>query len=127
MLFKLKNALTIFQWLINNMLREYLDNFVIMYLNNILIYSEDLETHYKYIHKILKKLKKRALYVKQLKSRFETQKIRFLNYVIWSEWIEKNSEKTVTIKNWLTSIKLKKVQIFLELVNYYWKFILNYS
>jgi len=65
--------------------------------------------------------------MKQLKNRFKTQKIKFLDYVIWFEWIEKNSEKTVTVRNWLTLIRLKKVQIFLELVNYYWKFVSNYS
>jgi len=117
---------TIFQQLINDTLRKYLNNFVITYLNDILIYSEDLETHYKHVWKILKKLKKKALYVKQLKSRFKIQKVRFLDYVIWSEWIEKNSKKTVTVRNWSTLIRLKKVKIFLELANYYWKFILNY-
>jgi len=55
---------------------------VITYLNNILIYSEDLETHHEYVQKILKKLKERALYVKQSKSRFKTQKVKFLDYVI---------------------------------------------
>jgi len=85
MLFELKNASVIFQWLINDMLQKYFDNFVITYLNNILIYLKDLKTHHKHVCKILKKLKERALYVKQLKSRFETQKVRFLNYVIWFE------------------------------------------
>jgi len=127
MLFKLKNAFTIFQWLINNTLKKYFDNFVITYLNDELIYSEELETHHKHVWKILQKLKKRVLYVKQSKNKFETQKVRFLDYVIWSEWIKKNSEKTMTVKNWLTLTKLKKVQVFLELVNYYWKFISNYS
>jgi len=126
MSFELKNAFVIFQWLINNTLQEYLDNFVITYLNDILIYSEDLETHCKHVWKILKKLKKRALYVKQSKSRFKTKKIKFLDYVIWSEWIEKNSEKTATVRNWSTLTRLKKVQIFLELMNYYWKFVSNY-
>jgi len=127
MSFELKNALTIFQQLINDTLQKYLNNFIITYLNDILIYSEDLETHCRHICKILKKLKERALYVKQLKNRFKTQKVKFLDYVIWSKWIEKNSEKTVTVKNWLTLTRLKKVQIFLELVNYYWKFVSNYS
>ena len=67
------------------------------------------------------------MYVKQSKSRFKIKKVRFLNYVIWFEWIEKNSEKTVTVWDWSTLMRLKKVQIFLELVNYYWKFVSNYS
>jgi hypothetical protein len=63
------------------MLREYLNDFVITYLNNILIYSEDLKMHYKHVHKILEKLKKKAL-CEKIKKKLKTQKIRFLNYVI---------------------------------------------
>jgi len=82
MSFKLKNVSVIFQQLINNTLRKYFDNFVITYLNDILIYLENLEMHHEYVQKILEKLKKRVLYVKQSKSRFETQKVKFLDYVI---------------------------------------------
>ena len=80
--FGLKNAPATFQRLINNTLREYLNDFVITYLNDILIYSEDLKTHQKHVHKILAKLNEWALYVKKSKSRFETQEVKFLEYVI---------------------------------------------
>jgi len=56
MSFKLKNILVIFQRLINDMLREYLDDFVIIYLDDILIYSDNLKMHYKHVHKVLVKL-----------------------------------------------------------------------
>ncbi len=82
MLFKLKNVLVIFQRLINNILREYFNDFVIIYFNNILIYSDNLKTHHKYVYKILIKLNKRTLYVKKLKSRFKIKKIKFLKYII---------------------------------------------
>jgi len=72
MLFKLKNVFIIFQQLINNTLREYFNNFVFIYLNDILTYSENLETHCEHVCKILKKFKKRALYVKQLQYKFKT-------------------------------------------------------
>ena len=55
--------------------------------------------HCEHVQKILEKLKKRALYIKQSKSRFETQKVRFLNYVIQSKHIKKNSEKTAAVRN----------------------------
>jgi len=97
--FELKNVLTTFQRLINDTLREYLDDFAITYLDNILIYSDDLEMHCGHVHKVLKKLNKRALYVKKSKSRFKTKKIKFLDYIIQSEQIKKNSEKTDTVKN----------------------------
>jgi predicted oxidoreductase len=67
----------IFQRLINDTLKKYLNDFVITYLNNILIYLEDLEMHCKHVCKIFKKLKKRALYVKKLKSKFKIQKSDF--------------------------------------------------
>ncbi len=64
------------------MLKEYLDDFVIIYLDDILIYSDNLEMHCKYVHKVLAKLNEQAMYVKKLKSRFKIKKIQFLKYVI---------------------------------------------
>jgi len=100
MLFELKNTFITFQRLINDTLREYLNDFAITYLNDILIYSDDLETHRGHVHKVLKKLNKRTLYVKKSKSRFKTKKIEFLDYIIQSEQIKKNSKKTNTVRNW---------------------------
>ena len=100
MLFGLKNAPVTFQRLINNTLREYLDDFTITYLDDILIYSDDLEMHCSHVHKVLEKLNERALYVKKSKSRFKTKKIKFLDYVIQFGQIEKNPEKTDTVRNW---------------------------
>jgi len=100
MLFELKNALVTFQRLINDTLREYLNDFVITYLDDILIYSDDLEMHRSHVHKVLRKLNKRTLYVKKSKSKFEAKKIKFLNYIIQSGQIEKNSKKTNAVRNW---------------------------
>jgi len=100
MLFGLKNAPATFQRLINDTLREYLDDFAITYLDDILIYSDDLKMHRSHVHKILEKLNKRALYVKKSKNRFEMKKIKFLDYVIQSEQIKKNSKKMNAVRNW---------------------------
>ena len=59
--------------------------------------------------KIFTKLKEQALYVKKSKSRFKTQKVKFLEYVIWSEHIKKDSEKTVAVRNWLTQKNQKSL------------------
>ncbi len=117
--FGLKNAPATFQRLINNTLREYLDDFAITYLNDILIYSDDLEMHRSHVHKILRKLNKRALYVKKSKSKFEAKEIKFLDYIIQSGQIKKDSKKTDTVRNWPSPKQVKKVQAFLELMNYY--------
>jgi len=119
MLFELKNASVTFQRLINNTLKEYLDDFVITYLDDILIYSDDLKIHCSHVHKVLKKLNERTLYVKKSKSRFKTKKIEFLDYIIQSEQIEKNSKKMNAVRNWPLSKQVKKVQAFLKLMNYY--------
>jgi len=119
MLFGLKNAPATFQRLINDTLREYLDDFAITYLDNILIYSDDLEMHRSHVHKVLEKLNERALYVKKSKSRFKTKEIKFLDYVIQSEQIKKDSEKTDAVRNWPSLKQVKKVQAFLRLMNYY--------
>jgi len=93
MSFKLKNILVTFQRLINDILREYLNDFIIIYLDNILIYSDNLKMHHKHMYKVLTKLNEQAMYVKKLKSRFKIKKIQFLKYVIWSNQIEKNLKK----------------------------------
>jgi len=103
MSFELKNAPVTFQRLINDTLREYLNDFAITYLDDILIYSDDLEMHCSHVHKVLRKLNERALYVKKSKSKFEAKKIKFLNYIIQFEQIEKNSKKTDAVKNWPSS------------------------
>jgi len=117
--FGLKNAPATFQRLINDTLREYLDDFVITYLNDILIYSDDLEMHCSHVHKVLRKLNKRTLYVKKSKSKFEAKEIEFLDYVIQSEQIEKDPKKTNAVRNWPSPKRVKEVQAFLRLTNYY--------
>ena len=119
MLFGLKNTPITFQRLINDMLREYLNDFTITYLNDILIYSNDLKMHCSHVHKVLRKLSERVLYVKKSKSKFEAKEIKFLNYVIQSEQIKKDSKKTNAVRNWPLSKQVKKVQAFLKLMNYY--------
>jgi len=125
--FRLKNAPATFQRLINDTLREYLDDFAITYLDDILIYSDDLEAHRRHVQKVLEKLREKVLYVKKSKSKFEIKEIEFLDYIIWPEQIEKNLKKMNAVRNWPSSKKVKEVQAFLDLTNYYWKFVLNYT
>ncbi len=98
--FGLKNTPATFQRLINNTLREYLNDFAITYLDDILIYSDDLEMHCRHMHKVLRKLSERVLYVKKSKSKFKAKEIEFLDYVIQPGQIEKNSKKTDAVRNW---------------------------
>jgi len=127
MSFGLKNAPATFQRLINDTLREYLDDFAITYLDDILIYSDDLDAHRGHVRKVLEKLREKVMYVKKSKSKFETKEIEFLRYIIRPEQIEKDPKKTDAVRNWPPPKKVKEVQAFLGLTNYYRKFVPNYA
>ena len=82
MLFGLTNAPATFQIIINHVLKEYLDQFVITYLDNILVYSEILEEYRIYVYKVLEKLEKANLLVSPEKSEFYKQEVDFLGFII---------------------------------------------
>ena len=87
MLFGLTNAPTTFIRLINNTLREYLDIFIVVYLDDILVYLENEEEHIKHVKRILTLLKEVNLLVKPEKCSFHIDKVDFLRYVITTESI----------------------------------------
>ena len=82
-----------FQAFINNVLREYADKFIVMYLDNILIYSRSKENHIKHVTKVLKVLQKVSLKVKSEKSQFHVKEVSFLNFIVFIEGLKMNSEK----------------------------------
>jgi hypothetical protein len=83
MSFKLINALITFQKLINKALYKYLNNFVMIYLNNILIFiKEDKEEHIKKVKKVLNKLQKYEFFLKLKKCKFYKKEVLFLEYII---------------------------------------------
>ena len=80
-LFELCNVLEIFQFFINKTLREYLDDFCIVYLNDILIYSNNFEKYQEHIHKILNKLRKEHIYLNIKKCQFNIIEIKYWNEI----------------------------------------------
>ena len=93
MSFELTNAPAIFQTYINNVLREHLDVFVMIYLDDILVYSKNEADHKVHVRKVLTTLKKADLQIKSEKSQFYQTKIEFLSYIITDKSIKINSEK----------------------------------
>ena len=126
MSFELINALTIYQEIINDALREHLNVFVIAYFNNILIYFKTLLKHEQHVRTMLQCLKQRWLLLKLKKCEFHQFNIEFLEFVIKTQKIRMNSIKLKMIKNWSQLTNVKKIQIFLKFVNYNRKFIKNY-
>src|SRR6266480_7426042 len=119
MLFELINALTIFQELINHVLYNYLNEFVIAYLNDILIYSENEEDHEKHVKKVLRKLQEKKLYFKSEKCEFHKQQVEYLEHIVTTEKLEMNSEKIKAVIKFLTSECIKNIQTFQKLAKYY--------
>ncbi len=82
MLFKLYNVLTTFQLIMNSILQNLLNKFYLLYLNNILIFSDSISDHQKHLQIILNILKKYKLYIKFNKCTVETEILKFYKYII---------------------------------------------
>ncbi len=98
MSFGLTNASTTCQEMINDALRQYLDRFVIAYLNDIIIYSKTLKEHVSYIFKVLECLNIRNLHLKPKKCEFHREKVNFLEFVVERHEVRMNPKKLRTIK-----------------------------
>ena len=126
MSFRLTNMSTTFQELINHMLYNHLNKFVIAYLNNILIYFKNKKNHKKHVKKVLRKLQKKKLYLKSEKCEFHKQQVKYLEHIITTKKLEINSEKIKAVIKFFTSECIKNIQTFQKLAEYYQKFITNF-
>ena len=125
--FGLTNAPATFQSFINSVLRPYLEKFVILYLDDILIYSKSLEEHTEHVRTILKTLLDNNLYVKPKKCEFHKQQVEFLGHVISGKGIATDPNKIKSVKEWPTPKCVKDIQRFLGLCNYYRRFVENFA
>jgi len=96
--FGLSNIPAAFQCFMNEICKDFLDVYVIMYLDNILIYSNNLENHWKYIKEVLSRLWKNGLYVSPIKYVFHQDKIKFLGFILGSNRLRIDREKIQNIQ-----------------------------
>src|SRR5438876_6024293 len=118
MSFELTNASAIFQELINHVLYNHLNEFVIAYLNDILIYSENEEDHKKHVKKILRRLQEKKFYLKSEKYKFHKQQVEYLEYIVTIKKLEMNSEKIKVMIKFLMLKCIKNIQTFQKLTEY---------
>ncbi|GJU24469.1 putative reverse transcriptase domain-containing protein [Tanacetum coccineum] len=121
--FGLTNALLIFMDLMNWVCKPYLDKFLIVFIDDILIYSKSKQEHGEHLKLILELFKKEELYAKFLKCEFWILKVQFIGHVIDSQGIHKDPAKIESIKNWASPKTPTELRQFLGLVGYYRRFI----
>jgi hypothetical protein len=125
--FSLTNAPASFQYFINDVLRPYLDVFVTAYLDDILIYSDNLDDHRKHVLKVLEALSEAGLYLKPEKYEFHQQEVKYLGFIISTSTIKMDPAKVVTIHEWPELRNVKDIQLFLRFANVYRRFVTGYS
>ncbi len=123
----LSNSPSVFQGYMNEVFREFLQQFVIVYIDDILIYSRNLAEHRLHIKQVLEKLRHHHLYLKLEKCEFHTTSVTFLGYVIDQHGIQMYQRKVEAIRNWPQPATIKELQRFLGFANFYRRFIHNYS
>ncbi|GMG38844.1 unnamed protein product [[Candida] boidinii] len=125
--FGLTNAPATFQYLMNSVLKEYINDFVTVYLDDILIYSNTVKEHDEHIAKVLQNLRENKLIAKQSKCEFYYSQIKFLGYVIGEGYIQTDPDKITAVKNWTVPKTPKEAMSFIGLTGFYRRFIKSYA
>ncbi|CAL9006102.1 unnamed protein product [Prunus brigantina] len=125
--FGLTNAPAVFMDLMNRVFRPFLDRFVIVFIDDILVYSKTLEGHKKHLRLVLKTLRRRQLYAKFSKCQFWLDRVDFLGHVISAEGIYVDPRKIEVVVNWVQPANVTEVRSFLGLAGYYRRFVEGFS
>ena len=125
--FGLTNAPTAFQQFVNSILVNLLNVSVVIYLDDILIYSQDLKSHQEHVHKVFQCLCKHNLFAKPEKCEFHITSTEYLSFCLSPNGLSMSAEKVKAISDWPELWKVKDIQSFLGFVNFYHQFIHNYS
>ncbi|GJP71846.1 hypothetical protein CLOP_g2635 [Closterium sp. NIES-67] len=124
--FGLTNALATFQAEMNHILRPLLDECVVVYLDEILIYSRDMQQHVEHLRRVFEILRREHFYVKLSKSDFALEKVQFLGHIVSAQGVHVDPKKIEAVRTWKTPENVKELQQFLGFANYYNRFVPQY-
>jgi len=125
--FGLTNTPVAFQRFMNNIFSDLLDVCVVIYLDDILIYSNNMSEHHQHVKEVLKCLCKAGLYAKAEKCEFHSESVEYLGYILSPSGLTMSNNKIKIIQDWPEPKKVKDIQSFLGFTNFYHWFISNYS
>nr|GFA30836.1 putative reverse transcriptase domain-containing protein [Tanacetum cinerariifolium] len=125
--FGLTNSPAIFMDLMNHVCKPYLDKFVIVFIDDILIYSRNKEEHANHLRIIMELLRKDKLYAKFSKCDFWVRTMQFLGHLIDSQGLHVDPAMIEAVKNWASPTTPTEIRQFLGLVGYYLRFIKDFS
>ena len=125
--FGLTNAPATFQTLMNQILRPYIDKFVLVYLDDILIYSNSDEEHLEHLRLVFEALREYKLYAKPSKCTFNQQTVEFCGHLVGQGVTRVLDSKVKAIQEWPQPRNVQEVRQFYGLVNYYRRFIRHFS
>ncbi|SJL13786.1 uncharacterized protein ARMOST_17234 [Armillaria ostoyae] len=128
MFFGLTNSPATFQWMMNDIFKDLIsEGKVTIYLDDILIFTKDLDEHQRIVRRVLQKLRENKLFLKAEKCEFKVLSTEYLGVIISEGQVHMDPVKLAGIAEWPTPTKKKELQSFLGFTNFYRKFIKNYS
>jgi hypothetical protein len=127
MSFGLTNAPAYFMYLTNKIFMEYLEKFVVVFIDDILIYSKNEEEHEEYLRLVLHKLREHEFYTKFTKCEFWLKEVTFLGHIITNGGIAIDPSKVSDVLKWEPLRTVSEIRSFLRLVGYYRRFIQGLS
>ena len=127
MSFGLTNAPAVFMDLMNRVFQPYLDSFVVVFIDDILVYYKSKEEHYQHLKMVLQTLRDKQLFGKLNKCEFWLQEVVFLGHVISEEGIRVDPKKVEVVVSWQRPTTVTEIRSFLGLASYYRRFIPGFS
>src|SRR5882757_5271673 len=128
MFFRLCNSPGTFQTFMDHIFQELkMKGYVIVYMDEILIFSTTLEEHKNVVKEVLEILQKNKLCVKPDKCEFHQNEVEFLGFIVRNRKIKMDPGKVAAVREWKSPTTKKEVQTFLGFANFYWKFIKNFA
>jgi hypothetical protein len=127
MSFGLTNAPAYFMYLMNSVFMQELNKFIVVFIDDILIYSKNPKDHAKHLHVVLQKLRDHHLYTKLSKCEFWLDTMKFLGHTIFSDGISVDPSKVQEVMDWKPPTSVHQIRSFLGLAGYYRRFIPDFS